>query len=137
MSIGLYYSATSISLFGSTVIPIQELGPTQTLEAGTSPIYRATSVSSLPILTTITGDQDCSPSVQTREAVAWALLLLMALLLTGLLPINVILFLKYKHRQRRENTTQAQSYEMADNPCYQTPKISNISERNIYEYIET
>ena len=73
----------------------------------------------------------------SREVVAWALLFSVALLFTGLLSINVILFLIYKHRQKRTNTAQAQTYEMADNPCYENSKISNTLETNIYEPIET
>ena len=37
----------------------------------------------------------------------------------------------YKHRQKRNNTAQAQTYEMADNPCYESSKISNALETNI------
>ena len=76
-------------------------------------------------------------AVQTREAIAWALLFLVALLFSGLLFINVILFLKYKHEQRRNSTAQAPAYDLADNPCYESSKISNTLETNIYEQVET
>ena len=132
--IDLYYSTTLTGTTETTTEILQELYPTTTPATETGP--GATTASSLTI-TTITDYQDCSKTVQTREAVAWALLFLVVLLFTGLLFINVIIvFLVYKHRQRRDNTAEALAYEMADNPCYESSKISNTLETNIYEQIE-
>ena len=93
------------------------------------------------LITTV--ETDPSPSITAkkkpqivtlRETVAWALLSLMTLLFIGLLSVNVTALCIHKCRQKRNN--MAQAYEMAGNPYYDSSKISNALETDIYESIE-
>ena len=62
----------------------------------------------------------------------------MTLLFIGLLSVNVVILCIQKCRQKRvNNTAQAPAYEMDGNPCYESSKISNTLETDIYESIET
>ena len=75
-----------------------------------------------------------SQAVILREAVAWALLSLMTLLLfIGILSLVTILCMQ-KRRQRRDSTVTAKvaAYEMDGNPCYESSKMDTT-----YEPIET
>ena len=79
-------------------------------------------------------ERDCSRAVTTREAVVWALLSLVTLLFIGLLSVNATVICIQKCRQ---NKAHAPAYEMAGNPCYESSKINNTLETEIYESIET
>ena len=72
-----------------------------------------------------------------RETAAWVLLSLVTLLFIGLLSVDIAVLCIYKYRQTQNNTAEALSYEMAGNPCYESTKIGNTNETNIYEPIET
>ena len=75
-----------------------------------------------------------------REAVAWALLSLMTMILLfiGILSLVTILRIQ-KQRQRQDNTVTAKApaYEMDGNPCYESSKTDNTYGMHIYEPIET
>ena len=92
-------------------------------------------VDTYPSLSTIDQiERDHSRAVTTREAVAWALLSLVTLLFIGLLSVNATVICIQKCRQ---NKAHAPAYEMAGNPCYESSKINNTLETEIYESIET
>ena len=78
-----------------------------------------------------------SQAVTMRETAAWVLLSLVTLLFIGLLSVDIAVLCIYKYRQTQNNTAEAISYEMAGNPCYESTKIGNTNETNIYEPIET
>ena len=98
-----------------------------------SPTDTGTTIDTDPSLSA-TADKK-SHTVTLRETVAWALLSLMILLFIGLLSVNVTVLCMHKCRQKRDNTAQAPAYEMAGNPCYESSKISNALQTDIYESI--
>ena len=98
-----------------------------------SPTDTGTTIDTDPSLSA-TADKR-SHTVTLRETVAWALLSLMILLFIGLLSVNVTVLCMHKCRQKRDNTAQASAYEMAGNPCYESSKISNALQTDIYESI--
>ena len=77
-----------------------------------------------------------SQAVTMRETAAWVLLSSVTLLFIGLLLVDIAVLCIYKYRQKQDNTAEAPAYEMAGDPCYESIKIANTHETNIYEPIE-
>ena len=90
--------------------------------------------------TVTTTARKSSQAVTLREAVAWALLSLMTLMLLFTRILSVVTIIRIqKQRQRQDSTvtTEAPAYEMDDNPCYENSKTDNTYGMHIYEPIET
>ena len=77
-----------------------------------------------------------------REAVAWTVAAVSMVLFVVLLTVNIImLWLRYKKRQAKDNNVEAPMYEMEGNPCYeaasmkQTIDSMGVQEVHLYERV--
>jgi hypothetical protein len=67
-------------------------------------------------------------SVSLREILAWVLVVILAVLFTGLL--SVVLLWMFKKRQARDTSTDNSTpkYEMEGNPCYEATAVKQTTD---------
>ena len=80
--------------------------------------------------------------VCAREAVAWTVAAVSMVLFFVSLTVNIImLWLRYKKTQAKDNNVEAPMYEMEGNPCYeaasmkQTTDSTGVQEVHLYERV--
>ena len=80
-----------------------------------------------------------SLGTKSREVAAWVLVVTFTILFTGSLTLNIIVLCMYniKKRHKTETGGQAMEYELDNNPCYETSKVTHTAESeiqtNVYE----
>ena len=74
-------------------------------------------------------------SMSPSEVVAWALVVILGVLFTGLL--SVVLLWMLKKRQARDTSTDntTPKYEMEGNPCYEATAVKQITNTHLYEAV--
>jgi hypothetical protein len=74
-------------------------------------------------------------SVSPSELVAWILVVILAVLFTGLL--SVVLLWMFKKRQARDTSTDNSTpkYEMEGNPCYEATAVKQTTDTHLYEAV--
>jgi hypothetical protein len=74
-------------------------------------------------------------SVSLREILAWVLVVILAVLFTGLL--SVVLLWMFKKRQARDTSTDNSTpkYEMEGNPCYEATAVKQTTDTHLYKAV--
>ena len=95
------------------------------------------------ILRSLATTDEFKPRVPLREITAWILVAILTSLFTGSLIINTILALWIYRRWTRgtDAHSSAAEYEMKGNPCYETPRVkqmtdSELQEMHVYEMVQ-
>ena len=64
-----------------------------------------------------------------REAVAWTVAAVSMVLFVLSFTVNIImLWLRYKKRQAKDNSVETPTYEMEDNPCYEAASVKQTTD---------
>ncbi len=86
-------------------------------------------------ITDSTAKCTCDLPVSLREIIAWVLVIILMVLLTGL--FSVVLLWMFKKRQARDTSTDSSTpkYEMEGNPCYEATAVKQTTDTHLYEAV--